>query len=275
MIRNRPMTRADLDTVLDWAAAEGWNPGTDDTDAFLAADPHGFFVAEANGAPVAAISVVNHSDTFAFLGLYLCLPSHRGPGIAHALWQHALAHAGTRTVGLDGVPAQQANYARSGFAHAGETVRYAGRVPGARDTGIRRATEADVATMIALETHASGWSKPAYLDAWVRQTPNRASFVSERDGNVAGMATVRRCREGAKIGPLVAADEEMALALIAHAAAEMGPDIIVDVPSTSAPLDDICRGLELSAGFNTARMYRGAARASGSNLYAVTTLELG
>src|SRR3712207_6914266 len=32
--------------ILDWAAAEGWNPGLRDADAFWAADPDGFMLAE-------------------------------------------------------------------------------------------------------------------------------------------------------------------------------------------------------------------------------------
>ncbi|NIP17093.1 MAG: N-acetyltransferase, partial [Xanthomonadales bacterium] len=50
------MRRDELDTVLDWAAAEGWNPGLEDADAFYRADPDGFFIAEVDGAPAAAIS---------------------------------------------------------------------------------------------------------------------------------------------------------------------------------------------------------------------------
>ncbi|MCB1350353.1 MAG: GNAT family N-acetyltransferase, partial [Maritimibacter sp.] len=85
------VARADeIGTVLDWAAAEGWNPGLDDAAAFFAADPEGFFVTERDGAPVAAISVVNHAPDMAFLGLYLCRPEWRGQGIGFALWQHAL-----------------------------------------------------------------------------------------------------------------------------------------------------------------------------------------
>ena len=49
MIHHRTMTPDDLRTVLDWAAAEGWNPGHDDATAFHAADPEGFFVAEEDG----------------------------------------------------------------------------------------------------------------------------------------------------------------------------------------------------------------------------------
>ena len=79
MTRTRRMTLADLETVLEWAADEGWNPGVEDAEAFLAADPEGFFVTEDDGVPVAAISVVNHSPDFAFLGLYLCRPSRLSP----------------------------------------------------------------------------------------------------------------------------------------------------------------------------------------------------
>ena len=95
----RPMTVTELDLVLDWAAEEGWNPGLRDAAAFHAADPEGFFLAEVGGERVAAISVVNHSDAFAFLGLYLCRPEWRGRGIGRALWREgkptlpALLHA--------------------------------------------------------------------------------------------------------------------------------------------------------------------------------------
>ena len=84
MIRNRPMTRGELDLAPDWAAGEGRNPGLDDAGAFRAAGPEGFFVAEADGAPVAALSAVDHSDAFAFLGPYPCLPAHRGRGVGEA-----------------------------------------------------------------------------------------------------------------------------------------------------------------------------------------------
>ena len=32
-------TRQDLDRIIDWAAAEGWNPGLHDADSFYAAAP--------------------------------------------------------------------------------------------------------------------------------------------------------------------------------------------------------------------------------------------
>lgn len=271
----RTMNVAELATVLDWAADEGWNPGLDDAEAFFAADPEGFFLAEDRGTPVAAISVVNHSPDFAFLGLYLCRPSHRGRGIGYALWRHAMAHAGDRTIGLDGVPDQQDNYLRSGFAHAGGTTRFSGRVRGAEHAGIRPSTAEDIPGLIAAEAKVSGWSKPAYLSAWFRNRATRTTFVLRRGDGVDGFATARVCRTGAKIGPLVAADGKAALALVEHAASAFGEDVILDVPAGSAPLQALCGDLGMTPGFHTARMYRGRASTPKADWYGVATLELG
>ena len=45
----RPMTRPELDTLVDWAADEGWNPGLNDADIFWDTDPDGFIAAERGG----------------------------------------------------------------------------------------------------------------------------------------------------------------------------------------------------------------------------------
>lgn len=275
MSRLRTMDEDELARVLDWAADEGWNPGLDDAAAFFAADPQGFFMAEDGGSPVAAISVVNHSDDFAFLGLYLCRPSHRGRGIGYALWQHAIDHAGSRTIGLDGVPDQQDNYARSGFVRAGETTRYSGMIAGADAGGIAPAQPADIAALVALEADASGARKPAYLSAWFTQTPHRVTLLSRRDGVPSGCVTVRKCRDGAKIGPLIATDGDQARALIARAALEFDGPVILDVPASAEPLHGLCRAQGMAPGFETARMYRGAFTPSAAPWFAVTSLELG
>lgn len=275
MTRCRTATLAELDQVLDWAAAEGWNPGLTDAQAFYAADAQGFFVALDAAQPVAAISVVNHNDAFAFLGLYIVRPDWRGRGIGLTLWQHALAHAGGRTVGLDGVPEQQANYAASGFAHAGGTTRFSGAVAPQPHAQIRPATEAEIPGLIAWEAAASGQSKPAYLRAWFAPAPLRQTLVLADDAGLQGACTVRQCRAGAKIGPLLANDIATAGALITHAATLWDGPLVIDVPGSAAQLAQLCHDLALQPGFETARMYRGPFEAQTPPIFAVTTLELG
>ncbi len=272
----RAMVAAELPRVLDWAAAEGWNPGLDDAPAFHAADPGGFFVAEQDGTPVAAISVVNHSDSFAFLGLYICRPEYRGRGIGLALWQHSLSHAGGRVLGLDGVPDQQANYRRSGFRGTGQTHRFSGAVRGAAMDGVRPLRAGDTDTLVAIEARANGYEKSGFLRHWLADTATRKTLVADRGGAVAGFATIRRCRQGCKIGPLVAETQDDARGLI-HAAAAFadGAEVIVDVPDDQPALMDYCASLDLTAAFHTARMYRGAAPVRGRAIRTIATLELG
>lgn len=277
MIHYRNMVRAELGAVLDWAGTEGWNPGLDDAAAFWAADPDGFFVACDAGVPVAAISVVVHSADFAFLGLYLCRPSHRGRGIGLSLWQHALAHAGNRTVGLDGVPAQQANYEASGFRHAGETVRYVGQMTVFCPEEIREALPADLPALVALEARASGWSKPAYMSTWFKTAPTRTTLLTESDGVPDGVVTVRRCLSGTKIGPLIAPNVDAALKLTRAAAAGVEGELSIDVPQQAADFAAALRAAGFTPAFQTARMYLGTAVMQPTTpiLHAVTSLELG
>ena len=276
MIHYRNATLSELSQSLDWATEEGWNPGLDDAAAFFQADPRGFFVAVDEGdAPVASISVVNHTDHFAFLGLYIVRPAYRGQGIGLRLWQHALRHAGERTVGLDGVPEQQQNYVKSGFAHAGGTTRFSGVLTGRTDPEVRTASPADIPAMIAKEAEASGVAKHAYLQAWFTQSPNRKTFVIDGPQGLAGLCTVRVCRAGAKVGPLVADTRAIADRMIAQAAQIVDGPLTLDVPDTSSALHSLCQENGFEAGFQTARMYRGPFATTGHANFAVVSLELG
>lgn len=266
--------RADeLPLILDWATAEGWNPGLDDAAAFHAADPEGFFVAERNGAPVAAISVVNHDERNAFLGLYICYPGWRGHGIGHALWTHALAHAAGRSVGLDGVAAQQANYAKSGFVRHGATQRFVGTLVPKLNTRIRPVTLTDIPALIAFDHAVGGVHRPSFLTAWLTPTATRRAFMFD-DGT--GFAVIRVCREGTKIGPILALDAPAALALAQSAVAHLpAAATAIDLPEQNANLRDALIANGFTLGFETARMYRGPAPTTDTRLAAIATMELG
>lgn len=274
-MRLRTATRAEVALMLDWAAAEGWNPGIDDAEVFYNADPDGYFVADIDGSPVAAISVVNHSDSFAFLGLYLCRPDYRGQGIGFALWQHALQHAGARVIGLDGVPDQEANYKRSGFELAGRTRRYGGTLaPEALTMPLAQAE--DHATLARLDRDATGVSRPRFLPAWAQNGPTRKTVLLRDIDAITGFATARLCREGCKIGPVVAPNDDAALHLVRQAAAAVtASSVFIDVPDASAAFARCLRSNGLTEVFCTARMYRGQAPNDHSILKAVATLELG
>ncbi|MEP2530341.1 GNAT family N-acetyltransferase [Shimia sp.] len=266
----------DLAQILDWAADEGWNPGLGDAAGFFAADPDGFFVAEQGGALVAAISVVAHSAEFAFLGLYLCHPEFRGQGIGYSLWKHALDHAGTRTVGLDGVADQQANYAKSGFVKTGSSVRYEGVLPPVASRNVRLADDADAGVISTLDQQANGVTRPRFLNAWIAQTDTRKTLVLCSGSEVTGFATIRRCRQGVKVGPVIAPDTAQALELTKGALQALPSDhVIIDVPSENTALTNTLIGAGFESSFATARMWRGTPPVASGTLAAIATMELG
>ena len=105
----RTMSADDVALAVEWAAAEGWNPGLHDAECFRAGDPDGFFIGEWRGEPVACISAIAYGEHFGFIGLYIVKPAFRGKGFGMRVWQHGMDYLGKRNVGLDGVVAQQAN----------------------------------------------------------------------------------------------------------------------------------------------------------------------
>ena len=172
--------------------------------------------------------------------------------------------AGSRTIGLDGVVAQQGNYRRFGFVSAGRTVRYTGTILAGPAEGLTACVGLPVA---AADRAATGVERPAFLEAWLRDTPNRRSLWLRRDGLLDGFGTVRRCREGLKIGPLTAASPADARRL-ARALASLFPDrpISLDVPDTNPAATELAESFAMRPSFETARMYRGARPPSGKAL---------
>lgn len=273
---NTVMSRSDLSLTLDWAADEGWNPGLCDARPFRAADPQGFFLRRADGVPVSAISVVNHSADFSFLGLYICHPEWRGQGHGMAIWRHALLHAGARTVGLDGVVEQQGNYRKSGFVFAGSTLRYEGTARPDSLIGIRNVSPSDLSTIACIDWEATGIWRPTFLDAWTTNSKTRKTLVLSCEAEIVGFATYRKCRDGTKIGPIIAHDIRAALGLIG-AVGKLVPKgkLIVDVPESNVALRRELEGLGYFVSFATARMYRGKLPCNSPRLQAIATMELG
>jgi hypothetical protein len=56
-LRIRPMRPDEISIAVNWAAAEGWNPGLVDDACFAAADPEGFFIGVDLGDDYASCSV--------------------------------------------------------------------------------------------------------------------------------------------------------------------------------------------------------------------------
>lgn len=274
----RNLRPEEISLAIDWAAAEGWNPGQRDAACFAIPDPQGFFVAEIDGAPVATVSCVNYDDRFAFLGFYIVRAGFRGRGHGLRIWNAAIAHAGSRVIGLDGVVAQQDNYKKSGFQLAYANIRYGGTIAAplkppadvvALDTIPFADIEADDATVFPAP-------RGAFLRAWIN-TPGHIGRALLREGRLAAWGVIRPCRTGHKIGPLVADDRATAIAVLQGLLA--GPrsgEIVLDIPAVNRDAIALAESLGLNPTFETARMYTGPVPSLRlDRVFGVTSFELG
>jgi GNAT superfamily N-acetyltransferase len=274
----RPMRPGELELVLEWARQEGWNPGLDDSLAFHDADPSGFFVGALGEVPVGSISVVKYGDAFAFLGLYMVHPDFRGRGYGKAIWDIGMASAEGRSIGLDGVTAQQDNYRKVGFETAYQTVRYGGVISSLPQSPlVAHAVSDKLDGLLRYDTTVFGAPRSAFVSSWCAERKHRRTAIVRKNGKIRGYGTIRRCYEGYKIGPLFAADVDSAAALLAVLGPEAeGAQVYIDVPVNNKDAVALVEGMGLDPVFETARMYRGTAPAVPlRNVFGVTTLELG
>ena len=280
MFSVRIMSAADLDLAVGWAADEGWNPGLDDAGIFRAADPNGFLMGLVDGEPATCISVVRYGEGFGFLGFYIARPVARGKGYGLQTWRAGMKHLGDRIVGLDGVPAQQDNYRKSGFVLAWRNVRFAGRAPkGATTRGpetLIDAREVPFDMLAALDRKFFPAARDGFLSAWT-SAPGRHALVAMREGAAVGMGVARPCREGWKIGPLYASSPEVADRLFTALCDRLdGAPAFLDAPEPNAQAVRLAERYGFKPAFETARMYKGGAPAVDlDHLFGVTSFELG
>ena len=273
------MSRQELDIAIDWAAAEGWNPGLYDADCFHAADPNGFFIGLLGNEPVATISAVKYGDAFGFIGFYIVKPEYRGKGYGIQVWNAGLAYLRGRNIGLDGVVAQQSNYKKSGFTLAYRNIRYQGNGGGdfPADFGIVPLSSIPFDEICEYDKLFFPDNRIQFLKHWIDQ-PRSKSIGILRNHKLLGYGVLRTCRSGYKIGPLFADCPELAEILFLFLKAHVPEDalIFLDTPAVNSAAVDLAKRHNMIAAFETARMYTGKSPVLPINrLFGVTTFELG
>jgi len=277
--RIRAMTQQEVATAIEWAAAEGWNPGLHDATCFYAADPNGFLVGLLEDEPIATISVVKYGASFGFLGLYIVKPAHRGQGYGLQLWNAGLAYLGQRTIGLDGVVAQQTNYRRSGFELAYRNIRYQGTGGGrvSKDLRIVPLSSTPLDEVNTYDRLFFPADRSDFLKCWIHQ-PQSTALGILNNGRLAGYGVIRAARFGYKIGPLFADNPELAEALFNGLVACVPRDaaVYLDTPETNPASVALAERHGMTIVFETARMYAGRPPdLPMRRLFGVTTFELG
>ncbi len=176
-------TRRDpeLDTMVDWAAAEGWNPGLHDADGSSPPIPTSSSASTStasSGSRCRWRATTTPSCSWASTS-----PSRAARSRARRRALRGRTRAGeVTTLGLDGVVEQEPNYAlRDGFVTAHHSVRYGGTVdlPAPTDAGIRTLGPADLDALVG-RTCSPG--VPGASSCVPRAMDHRARRNRVRDG---------------------------------------------------------------------------------------------
>ncbi|MBG0803158.1 GNAT family N-acetyltransferase [Methylocystis sp. H4A] len=272
----RRMSKSEVDRALDWAAAEGWNPGRYDAESFYAVDPKGFFIAERAGEPLGCVSAVAYDDSFGYVGLFVVRPPYRGQGVGLRLLNVALRHVQGRNVGLDAAIDLQQTYARYGFTFAYRNIRHRCGGGGEAPPDVTELAEVPFDEIVRYDQTVFPTSRPNFLSRWIAQ-PQSAALAVVKQGRLAGYGVLRACRDGYKIGPLFADDLQIADALFQGLSARAaGAPVFLDTPEANAAAIALAQRRQMTAVFDTARMYtEGPPPGRIDRCYGVTTFELG
>lgn len=279
----RTLQPQEIDTALDWAAAEGWNPGIYDATCFQSADPQGFLGGFIGDELIATISAVKYGQNFGFIGFYIVKAEYRGRGYGLKLWNAALASLGNRLVGLDGVFAQQENYRQSGFSLAYSNVRYQGiaQIHNKADHAVVHLSEIPFAELAEYDQRHFSEQRAAFLKPWIKQPGTVALAITGNNQpngpDLTGYGVIRPCREGYKIGPLFADNAALAERLFMQLqSAAADKPVFLDVPSVNAAGIALAQAHNMTPVFQTARMYKnGMLELPVANIFGVTSFELG
>lgn len=272
------MSRAEVDGAIECAAAEGWNPGLHDADAFYAIDPNGFFAGKIDGRTIARASALCYDDKFAFCGFFIVDKAERGKGYGIAITRARLEYVGERNAGIDGVMEMVEKYKNIGYRTAHRNVRYGG-VATALEGGaaeIVPVSTLDFVDLAAYDRRHFPTARERFLKLWIEQ-PEGSALAWVEQGKIRGYGVVRACRDGFKIGPLFADDREIAEALFrAFSNRAAGSSLFFDVPEPNTEAVYIARKYGMSPVFETSRMYlKGDPGLPLENIFGITSFEAG
>jgi GNAT superfamily N-acetyltransferase len=200
------------------SAAFGWPHRPADWDVFLQLG-HGV-ACRRDGRLIGTAMWFALDDSHASISLVQVAPDMQGQGLGRRLMRAVMEDAAGRRLKLHATLEGAGLYASLGFT-AGEIVeQWQGNacISPCAAAGIRMATPEDRAAIGRLDQAATGLDRALVLNAVMREA---AVAVAGPPGEVTGFVVRRLFGRGALIGPLVAPDEAIAIAL-ANFVAEPG-----------------------------------------------------
>jgi GNAT superfamily N-acetyltransferase len=235
----------DLDACLALSAEAGWNQ----TDAdwrmlFEAGETRGIFL---GGRLVASAGIAIHGGRIGWICMVLVTPSEQRKGFATQLLRWAVERCAERGLiaGLDATPAGRQVYEKLGFLDVYGVKRLqrgtgSSAVAMPATAAVRGALVGDLDAIAEFDAPRFGADRSALLERWYRRQPALAHVAL--DGSLVGYCLAREGLNATHVGPLVADDENMAIALLEAVLARIEGPCFIDVPDRQEGLQSWLEG---------------------------------
>ena len=278
----KKLNKNGLQTLIDWASNEGWNPGKNDIDVFWNTDPNGFYGFYYEDTLIAGGAIISYNNEFGFMGLFIVHKNYRNKGIGRKLWHFRRDHLIKRlhtnaSIGMDGVLAMQPFYNRGGFKIAFRDERYefiSTEIP--FSVHVAEITTEDFEEINTFDSVNFGCQRTLFLKNWLQMPESKAIKYTENN-TILGYAVIRKAEKGYKIGPLFANNKIIAEELF-KSCLSIAPNesLFLDIPTVNQNAVDMVKKYNGKYVFECARMYYGSAPKIDINtIYGITTFELG
>lgn len=224
------------DGVWPLSIEAGWNQNLLDW-RFMLANGRGFGLKN-GGRWEASSLVLPMGPGLSWISMVLVTKDRRRGGVGTGLLKRCIAEvaASGAVAGLDATEQGRPIYLPLGFRdlypisrwHL-DSVRKEHVAPVAGVT-LRPFARSDLARIQEYDSQLSGMERPALLAHLAVRLPSIGWVAEDAAEKLVGYVLGREGRTATSIGPLIADNEEVALALLEHAAGSVGPPFIIDVP---------------------------------------------
>ena len=293
MLEIKPFTSSDLDFVTGLAREQGFAPGVGDIEIYANTDRQGIWLAWENNQPLGCIAAVTYNPGYAFIGLFVVKQDHRGQGIGHRLWRHALQTLNSvECIGLEAAVQMVGFYEKAGFQKDCVTTRRQmlclSDQSNNPNTTLLHRSDINVVSLrdISLEAiqryderHEIS-PRPHFLELWLRHKAGEVFVAMDTKGECHGYVRIRPCLlpigDGWRVGPWLAEDAGMASLLLNNAMDRHKGVVLIDTPGHNHSAKTLTTAKGFKPMGSTVRMYKGVIpKGHDRNVYGLACLELG
>jgi len=279
-----PIDADHCEAVWPLSVEAGWNQNVADWRFMLGAG-RGFGCVAADGKWQASSLVLPLGQKLAWISMVLVTKERRRGGLGTGLLKRCIdeVRSAGAVAGLDATEQGRPIYLPLGFHDLYPISRWHfDRVTGPAvlppaGVTLRPIGPGDLPRLALYDRPLTGMERPAILAHLALRQPGRAWIAEDQAGKILGFVLGREGRVASSLGPVVADNEAIALALIAKAVVSAPGPFIIDVPRAHRTVQAWLKAQGATTPRGYMRMTLGEAKGLGdpANLFALAGPELG